>query len=56
MAETNEQETGTVQDLKAVEADAIAKFQRHRVDDYVAILLGVGSALILWLFQLMGFY
>lgn len=43
-------------DLERVKKDADAKLMRHRLDDYVAIILGVGSCIILWLFQLVGWY
>jgi hypothetical protein len=44
------------EDLKKVEADALKKALRHRVDEYIAIVLGVGAVLLLWLFQELGFY
>jgi len=43
-------------DLKKVAAESAAKQLRHRLDEYIAIILGVGSVLLLWLLQLMGFY
>ena len=45
-----------LEELKKVEADSEKKLLRHRLDDYVAIILGVGSAFVLWLLQLMGLY
>jgi hypothetical protein len=44
------------EDLKKVQADALKKAMRHRMDEYLAIVLGVGSVLLLWLLQEIGFY
>ena len=44
------------EDLKKVEAEALKKAMRHRLDEYIAMALGVGSVLILWLLQEIGFY
>jgi hypothetical protein len=44
------------EDLKKVEADALKKALRHRVDEYIAIVLGVGAVLLLWILQEIGFY
>jgi hypothetical protein len=44
------------EDLKKVEADALKKALRHRVDEYIAIILGVGAVLLLWLLQEMGMF
>jgi hypothetical protein len=44
------------EDLKKVEAEALKKALRHRVDEYIAIVLGVGAVLFLWLLQEIGFY
>jgi hypothetical protein len=44
------------EDLKKVEADALKKAMRHRADEYIAIVLGLGSVLLLWLLQEIGFY
>ena len=43
-------------DLKKVERESAAKQLRHRLDEYIAIILGVGSVLILWLLQAIGLY
>ena len=44
------------EDLEKVKAESEAKLLRHRLDDYVAIILGVGSCLVLWVLQLIGLY
>jgi hypothetical protein len=44
------------EDLKKVEAEALKKALRHRVDEYIAIALGVGAVLLLWFLQELGFY
>jgi hypothetical protein len=43
-------------DLKKVERESEAKLLRHRADDYVAMALGVGSVILLWILQSMGLY
>lgn len=45
-----------IEDLEKVKAESEAKLMRHRLDDYVAIILGVGSCILLWLLQLIGLY
>jgi hypothetical protein len=44
------------EDLKKVEAEASKKALRHRLDEYIAIFLGVGAVLLLWLLQELGLY
>ena len=44
------------EDLKKVEAEALKKAMRHRLDEYIAMALGIGAVLILWLLQEIGFY
>jgi hypothetical protein len=44
------------EDLKKVEAEALKKALRHRLDEYIAIVLGLGAVLLCWLLQEMGFY
>ena len=57
MAENVEnRESMDVADLKKVEAESAAKQLRHRLDEYIAIILGVGAVLVLWFLQLMGLY
>jgi hypothetical protein len=43
-------------DLKKVEFEAIKKSVRHRLDEYLALALGIGAVLILWLLQDIGLY
>ena len=43
-------------DLKKVEAEALKKALRHRMDEYIAIVLGVGAVLLLWVLQEIGLY
>lgn len=49
-------ESMDVADLRKVEAESAAKQLRHRLDEYIAIVLGVGAVLVLWLLQVMGLY
>lgn len=44
------------EDLKKVEAVADAKQRRHRVDEYMAIIIALGAVALLWFLQYAGFY
>jgi hypothetical protein len=44
------------EDLKKVEAESMKKAIRHRLDEYIAIVLGLGAVLLLWLLQELGLY
>ena len=44
------------EDLRKVEAEAAKKSIRHRMDEYIAIALGLGAVLLLWLLQELGLY
>jgi hypothetical protein len=44
------------EDLKKVEAESAAKSLRHRMDEYIAIVLGLGTVLLLWILQAIGLY
>lgn len=56
MKETLEIKRESEEDLEKVEAESKVKLMRHRADDYIAMILGVGFVFILWLLQLIGFY
>ena len=57
MAETigSDQNQGT-EDAKKVEAAADQKQRRHRVDEYMAMIIALGAVAILWFLQYLGFY
>ena len=55
MEELNK-EKALEEDLKKVEAESLKKALRHRVDEYIAIVLGVGAVLLLWVLQEIGLY
>jgi len=44
------------EDLKKVERESMAKAMRHRLDEYIAIVLGLGTVLLLWFLQDLGLY
>ena len=44
------------EDLKKVERESMAKAVRHRLDEYIAIVLGLGTVLFLWFLQALGLY
>jgi hypothetical protein len=39
-----------------IKAQTEAQMMRSRVNDYVAIILALGTVFLLWILQLMGFY
>ena len=56
MVETQNLSARDKSDLEKVKADSKAKLDRHRLDDYLAIILGCGACLLLWILQVLGFY
>ena len=57
MADTidTNQDQGT-EDSKKVEAVADEKQRRHRVDEYMAMIIALGAVAVLWFLQYLGFY
>ncbi len=53
--EIQEQSQDT-EELKKVEAVADEKQRRHRVDEYMAMIIALGAVAILWFLQYLGFY
>ena len=49
------QDQGT-EELKKVEAAADEKQRRHRVDEYMAMIIALGAVAVLWFLQYLGFY
>ena len=43
-------------DLKKVQAQAEAKQLRHRVDEYIAMVIAISAVFILWFLQFVGVY
>ena len=43
-------------DLQKVMAAAEAKQRRHRVDEYIAMVIAIGTVFILWFLQFVGLY
>jgi len=56
VADEPEREEVSEEELKKVEQAALSKQLRHRLDEYIAIILGVGAVLVLWFLQVMGVY
>ncbi len=44
------------EELKKVMATAEAKQRRHRVDEYIAMVIAISAVFILWFFQFIGLY
>jgi hypothetical protein len=57
MADTidRNEDPGT-EDLRKVEATADEKQRRHRVDEYMAMIIALGAVAVLWFLQYLGFY
>jgi hypothetical protein len=55
MEELNK-EKALEEDLRKVEAESMKRSIRHRLDEYIAIVLGVGAVLLLWFLQSIGLY
>jgi hypothetical protein len=55
MKELNK-EKSLEEDLKKVEVESASKSLRHRMDEYIAIVLGLGMVLLLWILQAIGLY
>ena len=53
---TNESQDRSSEDLKKVEAVADEKQRRHRVDEYMAMIIALGAVAVLWGLQYLGFY
>ena len=43
-------------ELKKVAATAEAKQLRHRVDEYIAMVIAIGAVFLLWFLQFVGLY
>ncbi len=41
-------------ELRKVEAESVAKFEKERLEDYIVIVLGVGAVLVVWLLGALG--
>jgi hypothetical protein len=46
----------SAEDLKKVEAAADEKQRRHRVDEYMAMIIALSAVAILWFLQYLGLY
>jgi hypothetical protein len=54
--EEPQKQTALEEDLKKVEMESLKKAVRHRLDEYIALALGVGAVLLLWVLQEIGLY
>ena len=43
-------------ELKKVAETAEAKQRRHRVDEYIAMVIAIGAVFLLWFLQFLGLY
>jgi hypothetical protein len=44
------------EELKKVQATAASKQMRHRVDEYIAMVIAIGAVFVLWFLQFVGLY
>jgi hypothetical protein len=56
MADDIEKKEIVDEELKKVQAQAAAKQMRHRVDEYIAMVIAIGAVFLLWFMQLIGLY
>ena len=56
MNDIEQKTTDKEDDLEKIKAETAVQMARARVNDYIAIILALGTVLILWLLQLMGLY
>jgi len=56
MAEDRDAKGAMDEDLQKVTEAAEAKQRRHRVDEYIAMVIAIGTVFILWFLQFVGLY
>ncbi len=56
MAETIDKQDLSAEDLRKVAETADKKQQRHRVDEYMSMVIALGAVAILWVLQYLGIY
>jgi hypothetical protein len=57
MAENVEKKEVVVdEEQKKVQAQAVAKQLRHRMDEYIAMVIAISAVFILWFLQFIGLY
>jgi hypothetical protein len=56
MADDLDKSNTTDDDLQKVMAAAEAKQRRHRVDEYIAMVIAISAVFILWFLQFVGLY
>lgn len=56
MAEALDKKDTVDDDLRKVMAAAEAKQRRHRVDEYIAMVIAISAVFILWFLQFVGLY
>lgn len=56
MADNLDKKNTTDDDLQKVIEVAEAKQRRHRVDEYIAMVIAIGAVFILWFLQFVGLY
>ena len=56
MAEAIDKQDLSAEDLRKVEETAEKKQLRHRVDEYMSMVIALGAVAILWFLQYLGIY
>ncbi len=56
MAEELDKKDAVDDDLRKVMEAAEAKQRRHRVDEYIAMVIAISAVFILWFLQFVGLY
>jgi len=56
MSENKSEKINNIDEQEKIKAETAAQMIRSRVNDYIAIILALGTVFILWLLQLVGLY
>ena len=56
MAKKHKAEKALNEEREKIKAQTAAQMMRSRVNDYVAIILALGTVFVLWFLQWMGLY
>ena len=56
MAENNDKKISIEDEQAKIKVDTDSQMLRAKLNDYIAIVLALGTVFILWLLQLMGLY
>jgi len=56
MADNSKEKNSSMEEIEKARAETQTQMLKARVNDYLAIVLAVGTVILLWFLQWMGFY